>query len=342
MSSGRLSEEVRFLLELLERYSPTGSVDEARDYLIEKLREYGLKPTVLPRGAVVCRGGEGGILLCGHLDTVPGALPVKFDGRILSGRGVVDAKGSLAAVVQALRLSLDRMEMGYTLIVSVDEEGESESTVEALERVGREFMGAVVGEPSRTNGVTVSYYGTMAVEAYVRFKPIHPSASAWFGDPMERLFRFSLTVSDRLRSMVNRVVVQPIKADRTQDTCRLSMELRYPRGFGTEVRSTLEEASRELGCGFRVVAEVPPYETPEDAEVLSRMLRAIEASGLEPRLVRKTGTSDMNIIGALYGVPCVAYGPGNPRLSHTTYERIRIRDYLKSIEVLCRFLEGMF
>ena len=148
-----------------------------------------------------------------------------------SSRTEVDDKGPLAAVVQALRLSLDRMEMGYTLIVSVDEEGEGEG-----------------------------------------------------------------------RSM----------------------------------------PSREFGCGFSVVAEVPPYETPEDAEVLSRMLRAIEVSGLESRLVRKTSTSDMNIIRALYGVPCIAYGPGNPRLSHTTYERIRIQDYLKSIEVLCRFLEVRF
>lgn len=120
------------------------------------------------------------------------------------------------------------------------------------------------------------------------------------------------------------------------------MEIRYPRDSEEAVRSTLLEASEEFGCGLKVVANLPPYTTPEDAEVLSRILSSVRAAGLEPRLIRKTSTSDMNIIGALYGIPCVAYGPGNPRLSHTWYERIRIQDYLKSIEVLCRFLKGNF
>ena len=346
MSSGKSSEreEVSFLLNLLERYSPTGSVEGARDYLVDKLREYGLHPTVLSRGGILCQGGDRRrVLLCGHLDTVPGMIPVRFDGRILSGRGVVDAKGPLAAIVQALRLSVDHMDLGYVLIVSVDEEGRSVSTIEALERCRDGFMGAVVGEPSRTCGVTVSYYGMMAVEAFIQFKPMHPSASAWFGDPMERLFRFSITVSDRLRSRVGRkVVIQPIRSDRAQDYCRLSMEIRYPQDAGETVRSTLLEASKEFECEFRVLVNMPPYTTPEDAKVLSRMLNSIKASGLKPRLIRKTSTSDMNIIGAFYGVPCVAYGPGNPRLSHTWYERIRIQDYLKSVEVLCRFLKGNF
>jgi len=337
------SEEVRFLVNLVERYSPTGSVEQAREYLVEKLREYGFHPTVLRRGGILCQGGGGKrVLLCGHLDTVPGVIPFKFDNRILSGRGVVDAKGPLAALIQALRLSVDDMDMGYVLVVSVDEENRSVSTIEALEKSRGDFMGAVVGEPSRTNGVTVSYYGMMDVEAFVHFKPMHPSASAWFGDPMERLFRFSLAVSDGLRSRIGKVVVQPVRSDRSQEHCRLSMAIRYPKDSRETVHSTLLEASKEFGCEFKVVTDVPPYTTPEDAEVLSMMLNSIRASGLEPRLVRKTSTSDMNIIGGFYGIPCVAYGPGNPRLSHTWYERIRIQDYLKSIEVLCRFLKRNF
>ncbi len=47
------------------------------------------------------------ILLLGHMDTVPGDIPVRIERDRLYGRGAVDAKGPLAAfVVAAARAQL--------------------------------------------------------------------------------------------------------------------------------------------------------------------------------------------------------------------------------------------
>ncbi len=52
--------------------------------------------------AVGSRGsGPNEILLLGHIDTVPGVIPVRRDGDRLYGRGAVDAKGSLACFATA-------------------------------------------------------------------------------------------------------------------------------------------------------------------------------------------------------------------------------------------------
>src|SRR4029079_2594390 len=42
------------------------------------------------------------IVLLGHIDTVPGHIPVRQEGDLLYGRGSVDAKGPLACFVSAV------------------------------------------------------------------------------------------------------------------------------------------------------------------------------------------------------------------------------------------------
>jgi len=48
----------------------------------------------------------------------------------------------------------------------------------------------------------------------------------------------------------------------------------------------------------------------------------------------KTGTSDMNVVGPVWGQNIVAYGPGDSRLDHTPQEHIRITEYTHAIDVL--------
>jgi len=63
-------------------------------------------------------------------------------------------------------------------------------------------------------------------------------------------------------------------------------------------------------------------------------LSSIRGQAGRPRFVLKTGTSDMNVVGPAWGCPIVAYGPGDSALDHTPEERISLREYLQSIEVL--------
>ncbi len=53
---------------------------------------------------------------------------------------------------------------------------------------------------------------------------------------------------------------------------------------------------------------------------------------------RKTGTSDMNVVGPIWQCPIIAYGPGDAALDHTPDEHIDLADFARGVAVLDRAL----
>ncbi len=53
-------------------------------------------------------------------------------------------------------------------------------------------------------------------------------------------------------------------------------------------------------------------------------------------LLRKTGTGDMNLLGATTRIPVVTYGPGDSSLDHTSEEYVDLDEYRNSIKILCQ------
>jgi len=60
----------------------------------------------------------------------------------------------------------------------------------------------------------------------------------------------------------------------------------------------------------------------------------IREQGHRPTLLRKLGTSDLNLAVPAWQCPAAAYGPGDSHLDHTERENIGIPDFLRGIEVL--------
>jgi LysW-gamma-L-lysine carboxypeptidase len=60
-----------------------------------------------------------------------------------------------------------------------------------------------------------------------------------------------------------------------------------------------------------------------------------------PFFLKKTGTSDMNLLASRIQIPMIAYGPGEPSLDHTTEEEVAIEDYLTAIEIYEKALERL-
>ncbi|MFB6297967.1 MAG: M20/M25/M40 family metallo-hydrolase, partial [Salinirussus sp.] len=68
---------------------------------------------------------------------------------------------------------------------------------------------------------------------------------------------------------------------------------------------------------------------------------AIRAAGGEPRLLRKTGTSDMNVLAGAWDCPMATYGPGDSDLDHAPDERLPLVEFDRAEGVLrevCRRL----
>jgi [amino group carrier protein]-lysine/ornithine hydrolase len=104
--------------------------------------------------------GEPKILLCGHMDTVPGQIPIRIDSGFIYGRGASDAKGPLVAML----LAASEFKQRGTIIFAgvVDEEGNA-TGVKELVRSKITVDYAIFGEPSGLNNITVSYKGRLAL-----------------------------------------------------------------------------------------------------------------------------------------------------------------------------------
>ncbi len=104
--------------------------------------------------------GEPKILLCGHMDTVPGQIPIRIDSGYMYGRGASDAKGPLVAML----LAASEFKQRGTIIFAgvVDEEGNATGVKELVRsKIAVDY--AIFGEPSGLNNITVSYKGRLAL-----------------------------------------------------------------------------------------------------------------------------------------------------------------------------------
>lgn len=117
------------------------------------------------------------IVLLGHIDTVPGNIPVRIEatpaGEALYGRGSVDAKGPLATfTAAAARVGSDwahAHNVRFVVVGAVEEEAASSKGArfirDRFDGVHEPLPAAcIIGEPSHWTRVTLGYKGRLLVE----------------------------------------------------------------------------------------------------------------------------------------------------------------------------------
>lgn len=117
------------------------------------------------------------IVLLGHIDTVPGNIPVRIEttaeGDMLYGRGSVDAKGPLATfVAAAARAGAAWARHAHLRVVVVGAVEEEAATSKGARFIASRFDGVrepvpaacVIGEPSRWHRITLGYKGRLLLD----------------------------------------------------------------------------------------------------------------------------------------------------------------------------------
>ena len=95
---------VDLLLEALKTYSVSTKEEKLSKLLRERMRQRGFKNVRTDKaGNAIGEVGSGHphVLLCGHMDTVPGFLKVRVEGDRVYGRGAADAKSPMCAMISA-------------------------------------------------------------------------------------------------------------------------------------------------------------------------------------------------------------------------------------------------
>jgi LysW-gamma-L-lysine carboxypeptidase len=128
----------------------------------------------------------------------------------------------------------------------------------------------------------------------------------------------------------------------TPKECDTVMDVRIPvdmncKMIGEKISTKVTEIARKQGVEamYSVIDETEPFEAPLNSPLIRAFtLGVMDVEHTRPALIKKTGTGVMNIIGTLWNIPVVTYGPGDPHASHTIDERVSMNEYLRGIEVI--------
>jgi [amino group carrier protein]-lysine/ornithine hydrolase len=340
----------QLLHDLVSISSPSYHEAHAVKLLSEWMGAHGYDQAFIdPAGNAVGIRGNGArlIILLGHIDTFAGNPPVKRDGRLLYGRGSVDAKGPLCTFAVAGALAELNPDITLMVVGAVEEEC---PTSKGAHHIKDNFTPelCVIGEPSAWDRITLGYKGRVLLE-WRWYGGLAHSAGRELS-PVDRAFVFREKVKQYVE-MLN--ADKPRLFDQVNDTiydistgregsygwAQMTLGLRLPPNImPDDVAAALQP---DDGSTLRVYGMEYAYVAEKDTSISRAMRGAIRAEGGTPAFVYKTGTSDMNIVGRKWTCPIIAYGPGDSTLDHTPEEHQDLDEYLKAIQVLKTALERL-
>lgn len=339
--------DVELLRSLIAIPSLSNEEHGAVQYLRGVMAARGFELIDSPVGNAIGRigSGEKHIILLGHIDTVPGHIPVEIVDGVLWGRGAVDAKGPLATFVAAASMAADELNCTVTVVGAVGEEViGSHGAQEIAQWDAPDFC--IIGEPSGWDAVCLGYRGSLSLiyrlvrssrhtagpgdsvaqEAVEFWNALQKEVAVWNEDAKGNFW----SIGDSLRSFNT-------TSDGLEDTAALSIGLRLPPELDVD---KLIARVIELAGDAEVTIDglQHGYRTDKRSKLIPPFLRNIRAEGGKPGFTLKLGTSDMNVVGPVWNCPIVAYGPGDSSLDHTPDERIDLSEYLLARNVLSEVL----
>jgi N-acetyl-ornithine/N-acetyl-lysine deacetylase len=358
------SHEISLLHNMLTIPSYSGQESALAHYLVEQAQQMGLHARVDDTGNFIASThplesgtGEQPIILLGHMDTVRGYIPVRLQEGVLYGRGAVDAKGPLAAFLCAIArlahsMPFDTFRHPLIVIGAVEEEAAtSRGARAAVERYRP--SACIIGEPSGSQAVTIGYKGRLLVEFCIT-RPVHHSAGLQQNSNevavafWNRVCGHATEWNEQHASDSAFAALMPSlrsihsSQDGLEEQAQLLIGYRLPPGYDiADLRTQLERWTYEDEARINFSGEEPAFQTTRATSLSRAFISAIRAAGGQPVFKHKTGTSDMNVVGPVWGQNIVAYGPGDSRLDHTPQEHIQISEYIQAIDVLAMVLREL-
>jgi LysW-gamma-L-lysine carboxypeptidase len=339
------SYAVELLKRALELYTPSRSEASLANLIKDKcVNELGFEQVHIDSvGNIIASKGTGEprILLCGHMDTVPGQVPVRIEDGHIYGRGASDAKAPLISML--LAASEFPKQSGTVIFAGVvDEEGNATGVKQLVKsKLGVDY--AIFGEPSGVENITVAYKGRLAIRLTVDVGDSAHASAPWLAkNSIEEMHDFWTAVKSEIDRVGTSHNVTPQK-------CKITIDIRVPTVTTCDnvlriVETVVSKVASEKGvkATYRIEDKTEPFEADHSSPLVRALLLAVlDVRKKRPMLLRKTGTGDMNVLGHSFKIPVITYGPGDPHASHTADEHVSIEEFVSSIEVYERALFHM-
>jgi len=352
---------IELLKMALELYTPSRSEAALANMLKTRCsEELGFEQTYIDSvGNILATRGTGDpkILLCGHMDTVPGRIPVRIDNGYLYGRGASDAKAALISMLLAAS-EFPKQKGTISFVGVVDEEGNATGVKNLVaSRLPLDY--AIFGEPSGIHNITIGYKGRVSIRLTCDVGNSAHASAPWLSkNSIEEIYDFWTEIKSevaRISADENKTktiscslteIVGGSSHNVTPRKSSMTLDIRIPVTIKSQyILSVIDQIIANVATkkGVRATYRIQDQTEPFEASYTSTLVRAmslsiIDVRKIRPTLLRKTGTGDMNILGNAFKIPVVTYGPGEPHASHTVDERVNLEEYLTSIDIFSRAL----
>lgn len=359
----------RLAQDLIRAPSPPGDEGAVAAILVEAMRHNGFQQVWTDRvGNVIGRYGSGGgpvLMFDGHMDTVAvgdrGAWTYdpfggEIVGGVLFGRGAVDMKAALAAMVYGVKLLWQQgVQLAGNLIVAFvvqEEPCEGAAVKHLIEVEGEQPDFVVLGEPTNL-GVYLGQRGRVELEVVVHGRAGHAAIPQGgvnaIVDAARLVFSVDLLGSQLMTDpvlgqgtvAVTQIISSASSLNSIPDLCTLVLDRRLTLGE-TEARAITEV--QQLVRREHVQAEIstlryeltsynghiltgrkyyPPWLLPESAPLAKKAARAIErVLAAAPQFGTWPFSTDGAYTMGSAGIPTIGFGPGNERLAHADDEQV--------------------
>ncbi len=340
-------DPILLLQKMVEIPSLSGEEAALAAFLVESMQSLGYQASMDQAGNAVGILGDGPkeIVLLGHMDTVPGLVPVRIEEGKLYGRGSVDAKGPLATFIAAAAKVGALPGKRIVVIGATEEETASSKGARYASQVFAPSV-CVIGEPSGTRAITIAYKGRIVLAYDVKAEATHSASPA--GSVLEggvefwnRIKRWAdgYNVGKKMFECLD-PALRAIRSenDGLEESIHLQASIRIPLLLTPEIVRQQVEGLNTAHGHVRFWGADPPYRAEKNTPLVRAFLQAIREQGITPTFKVKSGTSDMNVVGPVWNCPIVAYGPGDSRLDHTPNEHLDLAEYHQAIAILARIL----
>ncbi|NOZ03761.1 MAG: [LysW]-lysine hydrolase [FCB group bacterium] len=331
--------------KLVRSYSPSGHETETVDLFLDELaqRNYRVHRDDVGNAIGVIGKGSVNIYLVGHIDTVPGEIPVRLEDGTLYGRGSVDAKGALATFAEAAGVFANSDTIRVTVIGCLREETDSLGAQHILKTHNAPDY-VVIGEPGGWEAITLGYRGCFGLD-YERKKPrVHRGMP--IATPAEEAVAFYQSLcelfpnrGDRFGDISFKLTQLNTLSSGNHEAVKMHIDVRIPITFDPEdFNSRVMKLKKDATVTIR--GFTPAVMAEKRNALVRAFLGGIRAHGGKPQFKYKTGTSDMNLLNK-WGCPIVTYGPGDSSLDHTPDEHLKLEEYQRAIRVLREALKKL-
>jgi acetylornithine deacetylase/succinyl-diaminopimelate desuccinylase-like protein len=371
-------EEVkRLLVKMVQHASPQTEQLEAepqvlaliRDVIKPELEQAGLHPSIDDQGNLILRlNGRGRgdrLMLVGYaMNAAPSTMqnpysgevvdgaPYKLEGECVWGRGACEQKGSLAAMIAAMRfVGANKVEVPadlYFVVSTAGETGRHDSLAYVLDHGKVEADWCIIDGPPE---IQLGNKGRVDVLVTVRGKQAH-SSRPWEGISaidgamrvLEKLKPLMPYPEGKVHPELGKVSLTPNaiesfpKATHTiQSECRIMFDRRLlPGDDPTKAIQQLRDAIGKIEP-FEIEIQprdfMYPSEVGKDAEVVQTLEQGIRTMlGQVPTYTFSTAANDTGLFN-FRGIQAINYGARDIRFQHTDHDLVSVNKVFDAAKV---------